>query len=463
MRRSRQSCLKFITQFKYCVGSILDLAEFLYGCFEVDTSSKRPLCVMNTDNLPFNGDAIRGHVCSCDFTQGAPRASDFESWLGKRATGSGSWWALAFYRHIPLNSAFWLESSTFATSHPADESRVTSRFHEMADAKTKAAAFIAVTVQRACHNSFIEWAKGDNAHAQYTVSSVIFVAQVICVAIGWVLAHSTGGQADLKKCFDTGNLTRFAHIGLIYALGDIFEMESVNYIDSSTYTVLSQSKLIITASLMWILDGSAQSMMQWFILFTTSSGMLEYVLVGKAKGGAMTFSAFGVCLAIVKVCISCYVAVLNTKALKRDSNPFPVQFSCLKVSWAFASLVYMVVKDGILGDGMFGEWTHRTVVLVFCGFILKTLFNQYLLKVLDAIWKNISEAIGVILVYFGRVLFLGGKYDPTVFNAGVTVVLACIAYVLSKEGKAKKSDVGDDLNPAMYPDLTTSLLRHRRP
>ncbi|CAE7202582.1 unnamed protein product [Symbiodinium sp. KB8] len=333
----------------------------------------------------------------------------------------------------------------------------------MADAKTKAAAFIAVTVQRACHNSFIEWAKGDNAHAQYTVSSVIFVAQVICVAIGWVLAHSTGGQADLKKCFDTGNLTRFAHIGLIYALGDIFEMESVNYIDSSTYTVLSQSKLIITASLMWILDGSAQSMMQWFILFTTSSGMLEYVLVGKAKGGAMTFSAFGVCLAIVKVCISCYVAVLNTKALKRDSNPFPVQFSCLKVSWAFASLVYMVVKDGILGDGMFGEWTHRTVVLVFCGFILKTLFNQYLLKVLDAIWKNISEAIGVILVYFGRVLFLGGKYDPTVFNAGVTVVLACIAYVLSKEGKAKKSDVGDDLNPAMYPDLTTSLLRHRRP
>ena len=44
-------------------------------------------------------------------------------------------------------------------------------------------------------------------------------------------------------------MKRFAHIGLIYALGDIFEMESVNYIDSSTYTVLSQSKLIITATM----------------------------------------------------------------------------------------------------------------------------------------------------------------------------------------------------------------------
>jgi len=333
----------------------------------------------------------------------------------------------------------------------------------MADAKTKALAFFAVTTQRAFHNSFIEWAKGDSATAAYTVSSVIFVAQVVCVVIGWALAYSGGGQADFKKCFDKTILAKFCSIGMIYALGDIFEMESVNYIDSSTYTVLSQSKLIITALLMMVLDGAAQSLMQWFILFTTSAGMLEYVLVGKSKGGGMTFSAFGIMLAFVKVVISCYVAVLNQKALKKDSNPFPVQFSCLKVSWATTAFVYMIIKDGVMGDGsLFGEWTSRTFVLVFAGFILKTLFNQYLLKVLDAIWKNISEAIGVILVYFGKVLFLGGSFDATVFNAGITVVLACIAYVLSKEGAKKKSDIGDELNPAAYPDLTSALLRHRR-
>lgn len=192
-------------------------------------------------------------------------------------------------------------------------------------------------------------------------------------------ALTPGGLAKshLQAATEAGNLKRFAHIGVIYALGDIFEMESVNYIDSSTYTVLSQSKLIITATMIWILEGKAQSAMQWFILFTTSSGMLEYVLVGKAKGGAMTFSPIGVALALTKVAISCYVAVLNSAALQKDKNPFPVQFSCLKVSWAATSLVYMLVKDGLLGDGdMFGEWTHRTVVLVFCGFILKTLFNQ---------------------------------------------------------------------------------------
>jgi hypothetical protein len=334
----------------------------------------------------------------------------------------------------------------------------------MASAGAQAAAFFAVTIQRACHNSFIEWAKGDADVALYTVSSVIFVAQLMCVIIGWMLAYSQGGKEDFKKCFMTPNLLKFAPIGIIYAAGDIFEMESVNYVDSSTYTVLSQTKLIITAALMWAIDGTKQNLMQWFVLFTTTAGMLEYVLVGKAKGAGMTFSTVGIILALTKVVISCYVAVLNQKALKKDSNPFPVQFSCLKVSWCLASLLYMIVKDGVLGDGnLFGEWTSRTVVIVFAGFILKTLFNQYLLKVLDAIWKNVSEAIGVLLVYFAKVLFLGGTFDATVFNAAIVVVLACISYILTKSKPAakadslpqpgKKSDVCDDLNPNHYQTL----------
>merc|ERR1712004_738398 len=100
----------------------------------------------------------------------------------------------------------------------------------------------------------------------------------------------------------------------------------------------------------------------------------------------------------------------------------------------------MLVKDGLLGDGdLFGAWTSRTVVLVFAGFVLKTLFNQYLLKVLDAIWKNISEAIGVLLVYFAKVVFLGGAFDASVFNAAFTVILACIAYSLAKQSAAKEA------------------------
>mmetsp|Transcript_58313 Transcript_58313/g.103599 ORF Transcript_58313/g.103599 Transcript_58313/m.103599 type:complete len:949 (+) Transcript_58313:80-2926(+) len=64
--------------------SILDLAEFLYSCFEIDDYRRPVLSVLNTDNMPFNGDAVRGHVCSCDFTQNASEAEKFEAWLAKR-------------------------------------------------------------------------------------------------------------------------------------------------------------------------------------------------------------------------------------------------------------------------------------------------------------------------------------------------------------------------------------------
>jgi len=243
-------------------------------------------------------------------------------------------------------------------------------------------------------------------------------------------------------------------------------MESVNYVDSSTYTVLSQSKLVVTAALMYVLEGKKHSLMQWFILMTTSLGMLEYVLVGKKSGGSAEISLFGISLAVMKVMISCYVAVVNAKALKEDKNSFAVKFASLKISWSGASFVYMIVKDGFLGDGswdLFGEWTYRTCILVMCGFVLKTFFNQYLLQVLDALWKNISEAIGVILVYFGKVCFLGGTFDGVVFNAAMVVVFACISFVMTKEdGAKKKSDVGDELDPSIYKDIeTSSLLRAR--
>ena len=96
----------------------------------------------------------------------------------------------------------------------------------------------------------------------------------------------------------------------------------------------------------------------------------------------------GVGLAIAKVFLSCYVAVLNQRAFRADKNPFLVQFSSLKVSSALTSLGYMIVKDGIFGDGtMWGEWSQRTVILVLCGFVLKTLFNHYLLKFF-VIWQH---------------------------------------------------------------------------
>ena len=103
----------------------------------------------------------------------------------------------------------------------------------------------------------------------------------------------------------------------------------------------------------------------------------------------------------------------------KDSSPHHTQSSALKVYCAMMGLG-RIVNDGIMGNGsMHGEWTHSTAVLVFDGLILKTLSNQYLSKGLDDIWKDISEAIGVLLEYFtGGLLLLRGLAAPAAGTRG---------------------------------------------
>ena len=66
--------------------SIVDLAEFLHGCFAAGLGAGAPICLISTDNMPFNGDAIRQHVGACDFTHVGPNGRErasagFSAWL----------------------------------------------------------------------------------------------------------------------------------------------------------------------------------------------------------------------------------------------------------------------------------------------------------------------------------------------------------------------------------------------
>ena len=64
---------------------MLDLAEFLYQCMKADSVHKwqYKLAVINTDNVPSNGDKILKCVVECDFTTGLAVAQRdaFCAWL----------------------------------------------------------------------------------------------------------------------------------------------------------------------------------------------------------------------------------------------------------------------------------------------------------------------------------------------------------------------------------------------
>jgi hypothetical protein len=64
--------------------AILVLAEFLHACYAAGLAADARLSVINTDNVPFNGDSIASHVASCDYVARLDDGEAFCAWVRAR-------------------------------------------------------------------------------------------------------------------------------------------------------------------------------------------------------------------------------------------------------------------------------------------------------------------------------------------------------------------------------------------
>ncbi|CAE7831733.1 cyp41 [Symbiodinium sp. CCMP2592] len=92
------------------------------------------------------------------------------------------------------------------------------------------------------------------------------------------LAFLLGGMPGLKQCWDPTPLKVFSSIAVIYAFGDFLEMQSMSVMGGAAYQILLQSKLLVTALIMWFLRGQRQTTLQWNVLVTIALGMSAFVL-----------------------------------------------------------------------------------------------------------------------------------------------------------------------------------------
>ncbi|OLP79774.1 hypothetical protein AK812_SmicGene39906 [Symbiodinium microadriaticum] len=97
-------------------------------------------------------------------------------------------------------------------------------------------------------------------------------------ACGNSLAFLLGGMPGLKQCWDPTPLKVFSSIAVVYAFGDFLEMQSMSVMGGAAYQILLQSKLLVTALIMWFLRGQRQTTLQWNVLVTIALGMSAFVL-----------------------------------------------------------------------------------------------------------------------------------------------------------------------------------------
>jgi len=223
--------------------------------------------------------------------------------------------------------------------------------------------------------------------------------------------------------------------------------------DGAAYQMLSQSKLVVTAFLMWAMKGHSgeQSPVQWSVLVTMSLGMSMFMLCraaaepsrgARGDSGAGDGSILSALTVVCKVFVSCLAAVTADKLLKKRAKlPLYAQLCHGMMGWGFASFLLAAAVEPSLGSLLCG-WSPATV-LVMASFAVKMLLTVGVLKVLDSLLKNIGEAVAVLVIYFAQVLSpqAATQFELSTFLAMLTVVTAVLTYVLVRRDEQKASQV----------------------
>mmetsp|Transcript_57859 Transcript_57859/g.161489 ORF Transcript_57859/g.161489 Transcript_57859/m.161489 type:complete len:343 (+) Transcript_57859:57-1085(+) len=314
----------------------------------------------------------------------------------------------------------------------------------------KLGLFCFFVLTRALHPTLIDGSKTVNEETgkrgmAYSNMSVVLGECVFTLIAGQLMAMAAGGMSCWRQIWEPKALKVFTGIGFMYALGDYLEMASMGALSGAAYQVLLQSKLVITALMLWYIKGAKQAALQWNLLVLIMLSMCVYMIGGsKDSGGDSGIPIMGVLNVLLKVTVSCLCAVLADKYMKDfKSLPFYVQLTQMKVAWTLTILIISFMDGSTWQKGIFDGW-NPAVVAVFSSFVVKCWSTMAILSLLDSVLKNIGEAVAVLVIYFMNVCLpmFPDKFEVPSFLAVMVVILSVTAYVGSKSvvEKAAKFD-----------------------
>lgn len=301
-------------------------------------------------------------------------------------------------------------------------------------------AFVLFVAVRSFHPIVIDLSKVDG-QMLYGKATPCVINSAVDVVIGNLLSFLFHGTEGLRQCWDPAPLKVFSAIAVAYAFGDFLEMQSMSVMGGAVYQILLQSKLLITALIMWGLRGQRQTGLQWNVLVTIMLGMSAFMLMedgsSSSGGSGERLKAVGIVFVVAKVVFSCLCAVLAEKYLKAYGHmPIYMQVAQLKFSWLWVSLALTFVFDhNVREHGFFASWDFRTVIVA-TSWVCKGWTTFLVLKNLNSVLKNIGEASAILVIFLvdtflAQVSETGREFQVPVFLLVLVIVLTVVSYSMA--------------------------------
>jgi hypothetical protein len=232
---------------------------------------------------------------------------------------------------------------------------------------------------------------------------------------GVFLAWLSGGKEEVHTCFRSDVLWAMLPCGFLFSIADVSEILANGGIDPTTYIVLSQARLLLTALVMKWRVGQGQTQLQWMDLMVLTVLVIVFQLMpndlaaGKPKGAQVKDNEMlGIMMTVSKVLLSVYAGVAQQKAMKSIKVSFVAQVTAQQVGGIPAILLALPLccmargtplsQYGFYG-GPDGGWDHRTWGVVMA-YSIKIYLVSLCVKKFDALIKNICNAGACLLTYF---------------------------------------------------------------
>jgi len=312
-------------------------------------------------------------------------------------------------------------------------------------AAQKSSLFAFFVFIRAIHPTVIDASKTVGADGSKSFSYGVQTANLAEVCVSTAGAMSIAWyKGEWKLIWNPAALNTFTFLGILFGIGDFLEMRSMASLSGGAYQVLLQSRLLVTALMRWYFNGTGQTPLQWNLLALVAISMTVYMCIDVDSDHLHSGATIdGIVNAGAKVGISCLAAVLLEKYSKEfrakyGKQPVYIQAIQQRLSRLLVLTLLVLMEGKARQNGFFGGWNAWTVGVAL-SHMMKAWSTVYLLVYLDAVLKNIGEAVAVLATYLMEVLLpvFDTGFHFTTLLVVMIVMLSVGAYLGSSKMIAK--------------------------
>eukprot|EP00440_Ansanella_granifera_P071830 gb/GFBE01077949.1/.p1 GENE.gb/GFBE01077949.1/~~gb/GFBE01077949.1/.p1 ORF type:complete len:485 (+),score=53.70 gb/GFBE01077949.1/:1-1455(+) len=296
--------------------------------------------------------------------------------------------------------------------------------------RTRGPLLVLAVVLQKCASDGLTWYTRARLKATYSGANVALLSEVLkfpILAIAIALASGAKSVLPTFKAATTEAPLALAWVSAAYAGQNVLYFFCLEHISAAGYQVLSQSKLIFTAALMWVMLGKHFTGRQLFALALLMAGAAATQFAEVAGGTVLSGSApwLGGALTVLSAVLSALPNVLYERLLKQGNNQWVanLQLTTWIIFWV-AILRFLERGPAASGFGLSGL-TSGFTPLVWCIVLLKTMnciIIPACLKYADNIVYGYAKPVSIVLTC-AVTSAVTSTTPPTLQIAGVIMVL----------------------------------------